>query len=231
MTMPALAPITAGAAAYWTLASPYSQLLGPFPYRLVTSEKVIALTFDDGPNEPYTSQLAELLAESDVPATFFQVGANVERAPEVTRRLAEDGHLIGNHSWSHQVQRCVGEKVIREETVRTQDLLTSVLGRSPTFCRPPWLLRTPAHFRIWEELELQPVSGELCHPLEVAQPPAKVIADGAARLTRRGSILIFHDGYNARGADRSETIAAVRLLIPRLRDQGYRFVTVERLGP
>lgn len=230
MTMPTLAPIMAGAAAYWTLASPYSQLLGPFPYRLVTSEKVIALTFDDGPNEPYTSQLADLLAESDVLATFFQVGANVERAPEVARRLAEDGHLIGNHSWSHQIQHCVGQTVVRAETQRTNDLLTDVLGRTPTLYRPPWLLRTPAHFRIWKDLGLQPVSGLFCHPLEVFQPPAAVIAESAARLARPGAIIIFHDGFDARGGERRQTVAAVRLLIPRLRDAGYRFVTVDRLA-
>lgn len=215
------------ASAYSTFASPYSQLLGRFPHRLATTEKVVALTFDDGPNEPYTSQLGDLLAREQVLATFFQVGQCVERWPGATARLAQDGHAIGNHSWSHRVTRCVGHRHIRDETVRTSALLADVTGRAPTLYRPPWLLRTPSHFRVWSELGLAAVSGSFCHPLEIFQPSPEVIARASVAQVRPGSILIFHDGYNATGGDRAHTVAAVALVITALRAQGYRFVTVD----
>lgn len=218
------------AASYAAFLAPRSQVWGPIPYRLPTTEKQVALTFDDGPNEPFTSQLADLLADRQVPASFFQVGRCVERFPEVTRRLAADGHLVGNHSWNHQLQRCVGADRVRAETVRTSQLLEAVLGFAPVFYRPPWLLRTPAHFRVWSELGLLPVSGVFCHPGEIFQPSAHQIAQATLRTVRSGSIVIFHDGYNARGGDRSHTVEAVRLVIDQLRDQGYSFVTVGSLA-
>ncbi|MGI8457135.1 MAG: polysaccharide deacetylase family protein [Propionibacteriaceae bacterium] len=231
MSRPSLAVLGGSAAvaagAYATFLSPTAQLVGPIPYRLPTSEKVVALTFDDGPNEPYTSRLADLLAEREVSATFFQVGRCIERFPETTRRLVADGHLVGNHSWSHQLHRCLGENTIRAETERTSQLLTDITGRPPVSYRPPWLLRTPAHFRVLSDLGLQPVSGTFCHPLEICQPPARQIARLTVRAVRPGSIMIFHDGYNAQTADRTQTVAAVGLVIDRLRHQGYRFVTVD----
>lgn len=227
----AITGAAATASAYWTFASPYSQLLGPFPHRLSTTEKVVALTFDDGPNEPYTSQLADLLAHERVPATFFQVGQCVERWPGATARLAQEGHAIGNHSWSHRVPHCVGYGVIRDETVRTSRLLAEVTGDAPTLYRPPWLLRTPSHFRLWSELGLSPVSGSFCHPLEIFQPSPQAIARASVAQVTPGAILIFHDGYNATGGDRSHTVAAVGLVITALRAQGYRFVAVPSGGP
>ena len=217
------------AAAYGILAAPRSQLLGPFPYRLPTQDKVVALTFDDGPNEPYTSRLADLLAQRQARATFFQVGRCVQRFPETTRRLARDGHVIGNHSWSHSVPRCLAPGAMATETLRTSALLSDVLGHAPTFYRPPWLLRTPAHWRTWAAAGLRPVSGLFAHPLEVFQPAATVIAEHAVRLVRPGTILIFHDGYNARGADRSQTVTAVGFVIDRLRARGYSFAGVDEL--
>lgn len=95
-------------AAYWSFMSPYGQTLGAFPYRArgLAGDKVVALTFDDGPNEPYTSQIAAMIADRGVAATFFQVGRCVQRHPEVTRALVLAGHVIGNHSFSHRFTRC-----------------------------------------------------------------------------------------------------------------------------
>lgn len=219
----------AAAAGYWLMMSPWSRLIGPFPYRAVTTEKVIALTFDDGPNEPYTSQIADLLAEAGISATFFQVGQCVERFPHVTARLARDGHVIGNHSHSHRATRCLRAQAQRAETRAAQDTLTRVIGRTPALYRPPWLIRTPTLPAVLRRSGLSPVSGEFCHAFEVFQPPPARIARRTLAKARPGAILIFHDGFDAKGGNRSNTVAAVRIVITALTRSGYRFVTVDDL--
>jgi peptidoglycan/xylan/chitin deacetylase (PgdA/CDA1 family) len=215
--------------AYWTMMSPYSQLLGAFPYRATNGTAEIALTFDDGPNEPYTTQIATLLSSRGIRATFFQVASNVEQFPDTTRSLLDAGHVIGNHSYSHRFTKCFTARDIRQEVCRAQDVFATYLHRVPTLYRPPWLVRTPALFEILRSCSLQPVSGTFCHPLEVAQPAASRIAGGAIARTRPGAMIIFHDGYDDKGGNRSSTVAAVAMVIDRLSRDGYRFTTVDRM--
>jgi peptidoglycan/xylan/chitin deacetylase (PgdA/CDA1 family) len=228
----ALGACAVGAAGYWTFMSPHAQALGPFPYRgtiPTASGKTVALTFDDGPNEPFTSQIADYLNQQGIRATFFQVGRCVQRQPAATRALAQAGHLIGNHSYSHTFTRCWRRNDIWDQVVRAQEVFARHLGRQPALYRPPWLARTPALFEVLRERSLQPVSGDFCHSLEVFQPSAARIARGALAKVRPGSIIIFHDGYDDKRADRGSTVAAVKLVVEALLARGYRFETVDRM--
>ncbi len=209
--------------------SPYSQLLGPFPYRRRTTARLVALTFDDGPNEPYTSQIADVLAASGIPATFFAVGACIERHPEAARRLLREGHVLGSHGYSHRFGRCIGRDVVRNEVHRADEVFARHLGIRPVLFRPPWLLRTPALFTVAREESLQLVSGDFAHVLEVFQPAPERIARRAVAKVRPGSIVIFHDGFDAKGGVRAATVAAVALTISELALRGYEFTTVDRL--
>lgn len=208
--------------------SPYAQLLGPFPYRARGRERVVALSFDDGPNEPYTSQIADYLDERNIRATFFQVGRAVRACPEVTTRLVRAGHVIGHHSDSHQFTRCLGRDTLRQEIEGGLAAFADV-GLFPALYRPPWLLRMPALFPLLREYGLRPVSGSFCHPLEVLQPPAHRIARAALAQTRSGSILIFHDGFDGHAGERSQTVDAVREVVSVLQGCGYGFTTVDEL--
>lgn len=214
---------------YWLLFSSYSQLITRFPYHARTPEKVIALTFDDGPNEPFTTEIADFLADVGVHATFFQVGRCVARHPEVSARLVRDGHVIGNHSYSHQMHNCVGRHRQERETRSTQRLIASATGRTPALYRPPWLLRTPTLPGVLRRHRLTAVSGEFCHAFEVLQPSPQRIARRALAKARPGAILIFHDGFDGRGGDRAHTVAAVKIVVPKLLGAGFRFVTVDAL--
>jgi peptidoglycan/xylan/chitin deacetylase (PgdA/CDA1 family) len=218
-----------GLIGYWLLMSPSSQLFGRYPYRSTTADRVVALTFDDGPNEPYTSQIADYLSSMDIRGTFFQVGRCVERHPEITAKLQAAGHVVGNHSFSHAFGRYFVPGAMTQEVERTQDLLHERLGRTPLLYRSPWLWRQPMLLRMLAGHRLQPVSGTFCHPLEVFQPNGERIARRAIARTKPGSILIFHDGFDDRGGDRSQTVSAVRLTTEALLRQGYRFVTVDEL--
>ena len=218
-----------GTATYGTAFLPRSQVFGPFPYRGHPAAKIVALTFDDGPNEPYTSQLLDVLDDRGVKATFFQVGRCAQRFPSSTRRVVDSGHVLGNHSYSHSFTRYATEPRQRTEIGRTQEILHSIAGVTPALYRPPWLCHWPWVLGSVREAGLQVVSGTFGHPLEVFQPPALMMTAGASRLARPGSILIFHDGRESRGGRRDQSVAAIGPLIDRLREQDYDFATVDQL--
>ena len=208
--------------------SPYSQLLGPFPYRGVATGQVVALTFDDGPNEPYTSQIADFLDQRGIKATFFQVGRAVQQHPQVTARLARSGHVIGHHGYAHEFPAYLRRRTLDQDVQRGLDAFARAAIR-PAMYRPPWLLRTPALQSVLRRYGLHVVSGEFCHALEVFQPDPRRIARRALAKVRPGCILIFHDGFDGRTGYRGSTVEAVKIVVDRLIDQGYSFVTVDRL--
>jgi len=218
-----------GTAAYWTGFRPRSQVFGSFPYAIETEEKVVALSFDDGPNEPYTSRLLDTLDAYQVKATFFQVGRCAQRFPSTTRRVVQSGHVLGNHSYSHSFTSYAKQPRQEVEITRSQEVFYSVAGVTPALYRPPWLCHWPWLLGSLRQHRLQAASGTFVHPLEIFQPAALKLTDSAARLTRPGAILIFHDGREARGGPRDQTVAAVGPLINRLADRGYRFTTVDQL--
>jgi peptidoglycan/xylan/chitin deacetylase (PgdA/CDA1 family) len=217
------------AAAYGMFMAPSSRLFGRYPHRGARGERVVALTFDDGPNEPYTSQIADFLDSRGIRATFFQVGVCVRRHPAVTARLAAAGHVVGNHSLTHRYGTYLRPGAFRREIDETQAILRGHLGRTPGLARTPWLWRQPLLLRMLRRRALEPVAGVFAHPLEVFHRDGAAMARRAVARTRPGSILIFHDGFDGRGGDRSRTVEAVRLTVDGLLARGYRFVTVDEL--
>jgi peptidoglycan/xylan/chitin deacetylase (PgdA/CDA1 family) len=206
-----------------------SQQFGPFPYRGSGARRAVALTFDDGPNEPHTTRLLDVLAEKQVRATFFQVGRCAERFPEVTRRLVREGHVLGNHSYSHSLLAYLTDPRQVAEVGRAEQVLSEIAGVRPALYRPPWLCHPPWVLRTVADAGLQVVSGTFCHPLEIFQPAPARLVDGAMRVSEPGAIVIMHDGREAQGGDRAATVAAVGPLIDRLRAQDYELVTVSEL--
>lgn len=209
--------------------SPYSQWFGSFPFRGTSTEKLVALTFDDGPNEPFTSQIASFLDARAIKATFFQVGRCADRFPEVTTRLAKEGHVIGGHSYSHRFRHCLRWSTQRRDIEEGQRALCNLLGQRPEFFRPPWLFRHPWMLRYLRTQGLRPVSGEFVHPLEIFQIRPERMAQRVVSKVRPGSILIFHDGVDARTGNRGKTVETVKLVVDRLLHDGFRFVTIDEL--
>ncbi|HEV2402594.1 MAG TPA: polysaccharide deacetylase family protein [Candidatus Saccharimonadales bacterium] len=191
--------------------------------------KQLAVTFDDGPNEPFTSQLLDYLDSVGVKVTFFQVGSCIARYPHITARAFTTGHIIANHSYSHALHKYLSQPHLRQEISDTQDLIRSITGKSPLLFRAPWFLLTPAVRRTVAEKSLTAVGGALPHPIEITQPDARSIANHALKHARPGAILIFHDGYRARGGNRTQTIEAAKITIAALLQAGYQLVTVDKL--
>jgi peptidoglycan/xylan/chitin deacetylase (PgdA/CDA1 family) len=215
--------------AYALFMLPQSQVFGRYPYRSRPPDRVVALTFDDGPNEPYTSEIADFLESRGIRGTFFQVGRCVQRYPAATDRIAAAGHVIGNHSLTHRFTTYLRPGAFRREVDRTQDVLRERLGRTPALARTPWLWRQPALLRMLRQRHLEPVAGVFGHPLEVFHRDGAAMARRAIAQTRPGTILIFHDGFDGRVGDRTQTVRAVRLTVDALIERGYRFVTVDEL--
>lgn len=195
----------------------------------VTAPKRIAITLDDGPNEPYTSQLLDWLDRERVRVTLFQVGRCVARFPHVTARAYAAGHVIGNHSYSHEMHKYLVQPRMRHEIEQTQQLIRRATGKTPLLFRAPWFMHTPGLRRSAADRSLTFVTGALPHPIEILQPSAKSIAGHALKQARPGGILIFHDGYRWRGGYRGQTIEAVKLTVLALRRQGYGFVSADEL--
>ncbi len=195
-----------------------------------TQEKKIALTFDDGPNPEYTPLLLTKLSEHRVSATFFLIGRNLKRHPELGRRIVQDGHEVGNHTYNHRILPFLSKANIRNEVTSTHQLIADLLNVQPVFLRPPNGLFTERALDTVEQLGYRAVVGDV-FPIDFARPGPEIITRRVLRRVQPGSIIILHDGYVGRfDRDKSQTVLALDGLIPRLYEQGYEFVTLSHLA-
>src|SRR6267143_362371 len=155
VTTACLGLITAGVALiYYATYAVRSQWLGPTDWRGASQTGAVALTFDDGPSED-TERILDLLAANDLRGTFFMVGRNVERFPQIARRVVAEGHEIGNHSYSHPIFLYRTSRETRQQLERAQVLIAETVGVRPRWARPPCGVRTPAYFRAAQRLGLR----------------------------------------------------------------------------
>src|SRR5262249_34800539 len=223
-----VASATAGYAAYATMA-PQSQLYG----RTLThgpDPGEIALTFDDGPNDPHTLRLLDVLARRQAKATFFLIGKYVRRRGDIVRAIAAAGHEIGNHTYNHPNLIFLPYRRLRQELEDCNKALADELDRKPILFRPPFGGRRPAVLRTARELGLTTVMWSITGYDWNARSAEYVLSKVAPRLeSRRAEIVLLHDGgHLAFGADRSHTVEATRRLLERY--PGRRFVSVSQLG-
>ena len=220
----ATAAAAASAAGYQTMA-PTGQWYGRTFFAGARGSKQIALTYDDGPNDPHTLKLLEVLSKHDVRATFFMMGRYVRRRPDIARAVAQAGHVIGNHTFSHPLLIFKSAAQTRTQLADCRQALQDAIGEHSNLFRPPFGGRRPATLRIARELALRTVMWNVTG-YDWDAPPAAVIEQKIVRQMRGGDVILLHDGgYRAMGADRGQTVIATENLIRRYRDQGYEFVT------
>lgn len=185
----------------------------------VTKElKKVALTFDDGPHPVYTGSLLDGLKERGVKATFFVTGMNVERSPEIIERMYEEGHLIGNHTYSH-IRFTEGSRdEFWEELVKTNVMIEEIIGEDVIFIRPPYGSWDKS---IETELNMFPVMWSV-DPKDWESEDAFCIAEDVVSNVKENSIILLHDFYKP-------SVEAALMIVDELLEMGYEFVTVDEI--
>lgn len=207
-----------------------SELRRKYPTRIIFSgpkKKEVALTFDDAPDDQFTPQILEVLAKYNVEATFFVVGERAEKYPSMLRRIAREGHVIGNHSYSHANLVKLSDAAFRNEIKRTDNAISRVIGYTPKLVRTPygnirekqllWLSRQN-HLVVNWNVDSQDWKG-----LNADQ-----VYDNIMGAVKPGAIILQHSG-GGEGEDLSGTVQALPRIITQLRTQGYRIVTLPEL--
>jgi peptidoglycan/xylan/chitin deacetylase (PgdA/CDA1 family) len=208
---------------------PQSQLYGRSFVGLPPGTKQLALTYDDGPNDPSTGQLLDLLAKANVKATFFLIGRYVKQRPDIVRSVVEAGHAIGNHTWNHpNLIWCSPQETLRQLS-ETQKTIEEACGVRPTLFRPPFGGRRPGTFSTVRQLGMTPIMWRVtCYDWSATSHQS--IERKAHQQIRGGDVILLHDGsHRAFGVDRSHTVKATENLLRAYSDQGYRFVSIPKM--
>jgi len=226
--------IGVGAAALTSVAGyhtmgPTSQLYGRNFTGLARGTRQLALTYDDGPNDPYTGHLLDVLAKHDVRATFFLIGRYVAQRPEIVRRHVEFGNAIGNHTWDHPNLIFSTPHSLRSELGRTSQAIADACGLRPKLFRPPFGGRRPGVLQAARAMDMTPIMWNVtCYDWKPTTSAA--VEQNAQRQIRGGDVILMHDGgHKGFGADRSHSVTATDHLIRKYKDEGYTFVTVPEM--
>jgi len=218
----------AGVVGAWGAMAPSAQLFGP-TIRHTGNDSQIALTFDDGPNPRATPRLLDVLARHDVPATFFVMGRHARGWPKITAEIAARGHAIGNHTETHPNLIFLSPHQIVDELKRCRDAVAEATGRQTTYVRPPFGFRSPwfaAAARTTKHNDVIMWS-RWAWDWKV-QPAAPVIK--RLRQVRGGDIVLLHDAdHRILEGDRTHTVEAVAHWLPRWKDAGLGFTTLDAM--
>lgn len=186
--------------------------------------KLVALTFDDGPWPQSTQAILDVLDEHEVRATFFMLGGRVQRNPDLVRKMARDGHLLGAHSVSHRPFSRIKSKEVRQQIVRGRRIIRKASGVDTPWLRPPYGSMNSGAWRAVRKEGARVVLWDV-DSNDWKKPGAKKITRAVVKRVKPGSIVLLHDG----GGDRTQTVEALPGIIEGLKNKGYAFVTVEDL--
>ena len=192
-------------------------------------KKFVALTFDDGPYPPFTQNLLTVLEEKQVKATFFVVGNNASKYPEVVRQIVGQGHEVALHAGEHKDFLKLNSSELAGNIASGKKVLEDLTGRPVKYMRPPHGFRDWAVIEEASDFGLKVVNWSVI-PRDWTNPGAQVIADRVCKDVFPGAIVLLHDGdAPSQTASREQTVEATALIIDELRKQGYNFVTVSQL--
>jgi peptidoglycan-N-acetylglucosamine deacetylase len=236
VTASSVAATCAGAVAY-AAVHPRAQIFGPTVCRTNSARK-LAITFDDGPNPAMTPQLLDLLERYDARATFFVIGKYAEECAALVRETARRGHVVANHTLTHPNLFWRTPAAIQDEMRQTQDAIAAATGATAKWFRPPYGFRNPWVVKTAAQLGMRTATWSLIPGDWTPQPAEKLIGrlepiarraqKNIASASAAGDVLCLHDGgHRALNADRTHTLKALGHWLPRWREAGLEFVTIE----
>lgn len=207
------------------------QIFRQFPgivfYHGPAGVKQAALTFDDGPDVTYTARILDILKREGVHATFFIVGQRAQTHPYMIRRIVQDGHVIGNHSWDHPDLTKLSSDQVKSEVLRTNQILTALAGYAPDLFRPPYGKLTPDLVQMVGQMGFKVIDWSVDTRDWAGTPASTILAYVRKEITPGGIILEHCAG--GRGEHLDNTVEALPRIIAYLRSQGYSFVTIPQL--
>jgi len=187
-----------------------------------TRRNLVAMTFDDGPHPTYTPTLLDILKKRRIRATFYVIGQNVARYPDIVKRMVDEGHEIGNHTWRHPFLSQLGSKSVLRELDRTSDAVYKAVQRMPVTMRPPYgALSRRQRAMIHKEREMPTILWSV-DPEDWRRPGSTVVASRIVGGAKPGAIILSHDIH-------SQTVKAMPAALDGLIDKGYRFETVSMI--
>jgi peptidoglycan/xylan/chitin deacetylase (PgdA/CDA1 family) len=200
-------------------------------YRVKTNKKCVALTFDDGPSPIWTPRILDELKRENIKATFFMIGHHVQKYPDIARRVAQEGHTIGNHGYAHSVVFYYTPAELEEEIKYTEYVIESVTGQKTKYYRPPKAWLRPQIKEKVRSMGYETVLWSL-NSKDWVSFNHKAMVHYISRNVKNGDILLFHDSGNistTEGGSRVQTVKSISLLARTLREKGFEFVSMEDL--
>lgn len=199
---------------------------GKIIWNIPTNEKVIALTFDDGPSPTFTPVILELLSKHQAKATFFVLGKQAEKFPELVKEEGKRGHTIGNHMYTHRIVSKLPLETLIDDLKQTHQIIFELSGTNPHFFRPPDGYYDEKIVRAAEALNYHVVIWTWTQDTrDWSKISSTTIANKVIKNAKPGDIILFHD----QGGDRSNTVNALKIILPSLTEKGYKFVTLDEL--
>ncbi len=210
--------------------APKSQLYGRTFVRNPRQARQIALTYDDGPNDPHTFRLLEVLESAGVKATFFMIGKYVDLRPDIARAVVDAGHAVGNHTYTHPNLILRSAWQLQDEISRCDRALADAIGdRRTKLFRPPFGGRRPVTLRTIRKMGLTPVMWNVTG-FDWSAKTADTIERHVTKGIRGGDVVLLHDGgHLAFGTDRSFTVEATARVLKRYQGEGWEFKTIEEM--
>ncbi|MGY4923211.1 polysaccharide deacetylase family protein [Streptomyces sp. 900105755] len=187
------------------------------------SGRRMMLTFDDGPNPNYTPHILDTLAKYDVRAMFFLCGECIVVNRELVARMAEAGHVVGNHTWTHPLLTTLNRRAIRDEMTSTSDAIEDTYGERPQWFRAPYGAWNRAAFQLGAEMGMEPMAWTV-DSTDWTEPGTRTIVDTIENGAAPGVVILSHDA----GGDRSQSVKALREYLPYLLENGYRLTVPRR---
>ena len=207
---------------------PFFNVLNPIPVRLPAHlQNAVCLTFDDGPCDPYTLEILDVLDRFKVKATFFCIGENIEKHPEIAAQISKRGHAIGNHSFGHAILPFLSKDKIIHQISETSQSIQKITGKKEKWFRFPKGYQSRKGLKIAESLGLKAIG--FSYPIyDVENPPARELVKRTLGKVKSGDILLMHDGYPSfKPGQRNSLVEALPSIIQGIKDKNLRFVTLE----